>query len=83
MQVISSRFCRYDAKRRVLSLESHYIGMPLTFMVESSKTGKRVRFIPVGPADILFDQDGWDGEQQLSRPCEHIAGMDYMVLYNS
>jgi hypothetical protein len=83
MQVVSSRFCRYDAKRRVLSLDSSYFGMPITFMVESSKTGKRVRFIPVGPADILFDQDGWDGEQQLYRPCENIAGIDYMVIHNS
>jgi len=83
VRVISSRLCQYDAKRQVLTLESKHIGMPLTFIVESAKTGKQVRFTPVTPADVLFDQDQWDGEQQVYRPVGNVEGVDHLVIYNS
>lgn len=74
--------CDYDKSRKVLKLASEYIGMPLTFFVHSHHTGKEVRFVPVTPADILFDQDGWDGEQQIYRPVGNVPGVDHMVIYN-
>lgn len=74
--------CEYDKTRKVLSLASEYFGMPLTFFVKSHKTGKVVRFIPVNPADVLYDEDQWDGEQQLYRPVGNVPGVDHMVIYH-
>ena len=74
--------CEYDKTRKVLKLASEYIGMPLTFFVKSHHTGKEVRFVPVTPADVLFDEDGWDGEQQIYRPLGNVPGVDHMVIYN-
>ena len=75
--------CEYDKNRKVLKLASEYIGMPLTFFVKSQKTGKVVRFVPVTPADKLFDQDQWDGEQQIYRPLGDVSNVDHMVIYNA
>ena len=74
--------CDYDKSRKVLKLASEYFGMPLTFFVRSHHTGREVRFVPVTPADVLFDQDGWDGEQQIYRPVGNVPGVDHMVIYN-
>ena len=75
--------CEYDKNRKVLKLASEFIGMPLTFMVRSHHTGKEVRFVPVTPADKLFDQDQWDGEQQIYRPLGNVPGVDHMVIYHA
>jgi hypothetical protein len=80
---ISLKFCEYDKERKVLKLTSEHFGMPLTFFVESHHTGKQVRFVPVAPADKLFDQDQWDGEQQIYRPVGDVPNIDHMVIYNA
>jgi S-adenosylmethionine:tRNA-ribosyltransferase-isomerase (queuine synthetase) len=80
---VDLKFCDYDKNRKVLKLVSEYIGMPLTFYVKSHHTGKEVRFVPVTPADTLFDEDGWDGEQQIYRPVGNVPGVDYMVIYHA
>lgn len=80
--VVDLKLCEYDKSRRVLKLASEYIGMPLTFFVRSHHTGKEVRFVPVTPADVLFDQDQWDGEQQIYRPLGNVPGVDHLVIYN-
>ena len=74
--------CEYDKTRKVLKLASEYIGMPTTFFVKSHHTGKEVRFVSVTPDDVLFDEDGWDGEQHIYRPLGNVPGVDYMVIYN-
>jgi len=74
--------CEYDKNRKVLKLASEYFGMPLTFFVKSHRTGKEVRFVPVTPADVLYDQDHWDGEQQIYRPVGNVPNVDHMVIYN-
>ncbi len=79
---ISLKLCEYNVKAKRLTLPSEYIGMPLTFYVKSHHTGRVVRFIPVNPCDILFDQDQWDGEQQIYRPLDNLPGVDHMVIYN-
>lgn len=79
---VGLELCEYDKSRRVLKLASEYFGMPLTFFVRSHHTGKEVRFVPVTPADVLFDQDQWDGEQQIYRPLGTVPGVDHMVIYN-
>ena len=82
IQTVDLKFCEYDKTRKVLKLASEYFGMPLTFFVKSHHTGKEVRFVPVTPADVLFDQDGWDGEQQIYRPLGNVPGVDHMVIYH-
>lgn len=82
LPVIDLRRCEYDKKRKVLKLASEYIGMPLSFFVKSHHTGKEVRFVPVSICDVLFDQDGWDGEQQIYRPLGNVPGVDHLVIYN-
>ena len=74
--------CEFDKNRKVLKLASEFFGMPSTFFVKSHHTGKEVRFVPVTPADVLFDQDGWDGEQQVYRPVGNVPGVDHMVIFN-
>ena len=78
---VDLKLCDYDKSRRVLKLASEFFGMPLTFFVRSHHTGKEVRFVPVTPADVLFDQDGWDGEQCIYRPTT-VTKVDYLVIYN-
>lgn len=80
---VGLELCEYDKNRKVLKLASEYFGMPQTFFVESHHTGKVVRFAAVGPEDILFDEDGWDGEQQVYRPIGNVPGVEYMVIYHA
>jgi hypothetical protein len=80
---VSLELCEYDKNRKVLKLASEYFGMPREFFVRSHHTGKEVRFVPVTPADVLFDQDQWDGEQQIYRPLGNVPGVDHMVIYNA
>lgn len=84
MKTIDLRICKYSSKRKVLELASEHIGMPHEFFVESHHTGRVVRFVAVGPEDELFDQDQWDGEQQVYRPAgsEFKTKVDHMVIYN-
>lgn len=79
---VSMTLCEYDKSRKVLKMASEYIGMPNTFFVESNHTGKVVRFVVVNEYDVLFDQDGWDGEQKIYRPLGNVPGVDHMVIYN-
>jgi hypothetical protein len=80
--VLDLKLCEYDKTRRVLKLASEYIGMPQEFFVRSHHTGKEVRFVAVGPEDVLFDEDGYDGEQCIYRPVGHVPNVDYLVIYN-
>ena len=79
---VSLKLCEYDKNRKVLKLASEYFGMPREFYVVSHKTGKEFRFVPVNEHDVLFDQDGWDGEQMIYRPVGHCPTVDHMVIYH-
>jgi hypothetical protein len=79
---VDLKLCEFDRNRRVLKLASEYMGMPREFFVRSHHTGKEVRFVAVGPEDALYDQDQWDGEQQVYRPMGHVPRVDHMVIYN-
>lgn len=76
------RLCEFDKNRKVLKLASEYFGMPTEFFVESHHSGKSVRFTMIGPEDVLFDQDGWDGEQCIYRPVGNVPNVDHMVIYH-
>jgi hypothetical protein len=80
---VSLKYCEYDKNRRVLKLTSEYFGMPREFFVVSHHTGKEVRFTVVGEHDVLFDEDGWDGEQRIYRPVGVVPGVDHMVIYHA
>ena len=80
---IPLELCEYDKNRKVLTIASEYCGMPSTFYVKSHKTGKVIRFIPVGEHDVLFNEDGWDGEQKIYRPLSDMRTVDHMVIYNA
>lgn len=79
------RHCEFDSKRKVLKLASEYFGMPREFFVESHHTGRVVRFAAIGPSDVLYDEDGWDGEQQIYRPVfsEDRTNVDHLVIYHA
>lgn len=78
------KYCEFNKARRVLKLASEFFGMPREFYVESHHTGRLVRFVPVQPGDRLFDEDHWDGEQQIYRPAagEDRVNVDHMVIYH-
>ena len=80
---IPLRVCEYNKRTRVLRVASDFVCMSEIF-IESHHTGRVVRFVPVGPDDVLYDEDGWDGEQQVFRPCEgeFYTNVDHLVVYN-
>jgi len=80
---VDLKLCEFDKNRKVLKLASEYFGMPVQFFVKSHHTGKEVRFVAIGPEDKLYDQDGWDGEQQVYRPVGNVPNVDYMYIYNA
>lgn len=79
---VDLKLCEYRKERKYLALASEYFGMPSEFYVKSHHTGKVVRFTCVQPGDKLFDEDGWDGEQQIYRPVGVVPNVEYMVIYN-
>lgn len=82
---VDLKLCEFDKNRRVLKLASEYFGMPSEFFVQSHHTNRVVRFVPVQPGDVLFDEDGWDGEQKIYRPAmgESRTNVDHMVIYHA
>lgn len=82
MPTVDLKLCEYNKQTKVLKLASEYMGMPREFFVVSHYTGKEVRFTEVGRYDVLYDEDGWDGEQKIYRPVGVVPGVDYMVIYN-
>lgn len=80
---VSLHLCEYRKDRKVLALASEYMGMPREFFVVSHKTGKEFRFVAVDKYDVLFDQDQWDGEQQIYRPVGHCPTVDHAVIYHA
>ena len=75
--------CEYDKQRGVLKLTSDVVGMPPALFIQSHVTGRVVRFTVVGPEDVLFDPDGWDGEMQIYRPVGGHANVDHLCICNS
>lgn len=78
-QFVSLEAFNYDKERKVLSLVV-YSGFPQYLIVQSHHTGKEVRFSAVEKYDILFDEDQWDGTQQIYRPIGNVPNVDHLVL---
>jgi hypothetical protein len=81
MKIVPLNRCEYDKSRKVLKLASEFMGMPHEFYVKSHFTNRKIKFTAIGPEDKLFDEDQWDGEQQIYRQFE-VGTIDYMVIYN-
>lgn len=81
--VVDLKYCEYDKGRKVLKLASEFVGMPRALAIKSHHTDKIVCFKPVGEDDVLFDEDGWDGEQQIYRPIGNVPGVDHLVIYHA
>lgn len=79
--VVSLKSCAYNKKTKVVTMPSTVCGMPSQFFVRSHVTGKEIRFTVIGEYDKLFDQDQWDGMQQIYRPVGGVSSIDHLVIY--
>ena len=75
----------YRKEFKRLSIPSEGYGMPAEFFVKSHHTGRVVRFVPVPPWHDAFDQDQWDGEQQIYMPApgEDKTNVETAVIYHA
>lgn len=80
--VVELSKCEFRAHCGKLLLASEYAGMPNAIRIRSHHTGRTVLFRPVEPGDPLFDQDQWDGEQQVYRPVEPTNNAKVLVIYH-
>ena len=82
--VIPLEKMEWHKDRKMLTLPSEYFGMPAKFFVKSHHTGRIVLFQPVDENDAMFDQDQWDGEQQIYKPVdsEMATNAKYVTIYN-
>jgi hypothetical protein len=82
IQTVDLSQCFYDRKNKVLKMKSEFIGMPAQLFMFSHHTGKTVRFVAIDCYDVLYDEDGWDGEQCIYRPMGNVPNVDHLVIYN-
>jgi hypothetical protein len=82
IKTVPLEYCDFRAHCGKLTLASEYIGMPREFYVLSHHTGRKVLFRTIGPEHPLFDQDQWDGEQQVYEPVDPVNNVKVLVIYN-
>lgn len=80
---VSLSSCEFKKDKKVLLMNSIVVGMPRELFIESNITGKVVRFVAVGPHGVLYDEDGWDGEQQVYRPMANGVNVDHLIIFNA
>lgn len=83
--VLNTKDCVYHpiAKRLTISTEK-IIGsiiFPNTVYVKSHHTNKQVIFKPIKPYHKDFDEDQWDGEQQIYEPMDAGVNVKTLVIY--
>ena len=81
--VVCLEMFKYNREMKKLTLPASVIGMPREFFVKSHVTQKEVRFTAIHPSDVLYDQDQWDGVQQIYRPTTDLNTVDHMVIYEN
>lgn len=81
---VSLNDCLYDREKRVLVVPSTHTGrkLPRRLKVFSKYTGEVVEFASISSHDPLYDEDGWDGEQQIYRPVSWLATVDHLIVYH-
>ena len=80
---IPLKYCEFDKKRKVLKLASEFVGMPPRLNIKSHHTGTELQFFAIGPEDILFDPDQWDGEMQVYRSVYNVPNVNHLVIYHA
>lgn len=78
----SLRDLDWDPQRRyLLGYSELFAGaFPDKVLVTSHHTGREIMFLPINPDHPLFDEDGWDGEQQIYQGQD--AGADILLFLN-
>jgi hypothetical protein len=83
--VLNTKDCVYHpiAKRLTISTEkiAGSIIFPHTVYVKSHHTNKQVTFKPIRETHNDFDQDQWDGEQQIYEPIDARVNVKTLVIY--
>jgi hypothetical protein len=77
--IISTQDCKYkkDTGTLVMPFNSRF---PSEVFVESHRTQRVVRFIPIPMSHPMYDHDGWDGEQAVYQPAADEAFTNAKVL---
>lgn len=80
--------CKYDKQRGTLCIAYKDLpfqfkggGFPACVFIHSENTGRTVSFYPVGSNDSLYDEDQWDGEQQIYRPNVALETVNHLVIH--
>ena len=70
--------------KRQLRVHSKFFNgkFPRIINVESYHTGKVVAFMVIGHDHPLFDQDQWDGEQQIYTPLIKLDNVDTLIVHH-
>ena len=79
IETYSLRQCEYNKVSKMLVLPV-LTRFPPKAIIVSHQTGKSVEFVPVTSDDPLFDQDGWDGVQQIYRPVVHVPNVEALII---
>lgn len=56
--------------------------MPTRFQIKSETTGRVITLLPITPDHPKFDEDGWDGEQQVYAPTEYLEKLETVTIFN-
>jgi hypothetical protein len=81
---VSLAACHYKAHCGKLELSTLHLAedrFPVSINVRSHHTGRSVLFTRINEFDPLFDEDGWDGEQQVYRPVTNEARVKVLVIH--
>lgn len=75
--------CRFDKDRKALAFAHAGARFPGEVMIRSHHTKRTVRFVPVQPGHPAWDEDGWDGEQQVYAPVVPLPNVATLTLYRA
>lgn len=81
---VNLALCHYKAHCGKLELSTAHTNgrMPASIFIQSHHTGRTVLFSCVKEGDPLFDQDQYDGEQQVYRPSVPEERVKLLVIHN-
>lgn len=75
--------CDYNKVRKTLSLGVSGGRFPVEVSVHSHHTNRTIRFVRVQPGHPAWDEDGWDGEQQVYAPVAALPNVETLTLYHT
>ena len=81
MAIINLTYCKWQKSLNQISSVWNK-GFPASVHVFSQTSGSFREYRPVDFSDPRFDQDQWDGEQQIYRTTEPTKQAEYLVLYH-